>query len=70
MCDLILHGEDVGEFLIQRFAPQRGAIAHAEQVDVDPNAVAGALNRTIQHRINLKLAGGLECIHLHGGIFA
>ena len=50
----------MGERRVERPAPQRGAVADADERHVDAQSIARALQRTVEDGIDLKLASGLE----------
>jgi hypothetical protein len=50
-------------------APQRYAIARAEQVNAGAQSIPGALNGAIKHGINAELAAGRERVVLTAHVF-
>jgi hypothetical protein len=52
----ILHGEDVGELLVELAGPERAPVREAEQLDADAHALARVLHRAVEHSVHVQLA--------------
>ena len=62
--DLVLHGEDVGDFAVVAFCPDVAAIGDIVQLRGDAHAAAALSNAALEHIADAKLFADL--LHVDG----
>ena len=54
--DLVLHVEEIGKTLIEPLGPEMIAALGVDELDVDPHAVAAALDAALEHIADVQFA--------------
>ena len=57
--DLVLHVEEIGDWLVEALGPEVAAGVGVDQLHVDPHAVPGALHAAFEHIAHVEIAADL-----------